>query len=168
MSFGENPRNSFLVKSAEFVKGLRSMLRCSISQVKCLIFVMFQGLHFRLGFSKMTIKLQWCSDINTRIHTMSKQANKVTQVQHIALTGKHPEKPFRNGTARQLYWQDLQARCAKGSVPVADVAAVWGDAKQAPKLPKSGKVEPPAGWMGYFCRIGVATLKVVEVPVTAK
>lgn len=82
----------------------------------------------------------------------------------VTLTGTQPEKPFRANTARDLYYKDLVAHVGKGEVALVDLYKRWEE--DAPKLPKSGKVEPPAGWVAFFCRIGVA--KVVHKQVAAK
>jgi len=97
-------------------------------------------------------------------------AAKPVQVQYVSLTGSNPVKPYRNNSARALYWQSLQQQCKaapSGKLPYATLATLWGSAQTAPQLPKSGKVEPPAGWVSYFVRMGLATVGTMQAVPTA-
>ena len=73
-------------------------------------------------------------------------------VQGWQLTGKQPAKGYRPGSARDLWWQAVQAALANGPQP----AAVLYKAHMAnpPSMPKRGKLagtcEPPAGWYSYL------------------
>lgn len=56
--------------------------------------------------------------------------------------------------ARAAWYAVLQAHQGK---PAGDFWAAC--VANPPSLPKSGVAEKPSGWLGYFVRTGVATLK---------
>jgi hypothetical protein len=56
--------------------------------------------------------------------------------------------------ARAAWYAVLQAHQGK---PAADFLAAC--TTQPPSVPKSGVVEKPSGWLSYFVRTGVASLK---------
>jgi len=70
---------------------------------------------------------------------------------------KQPAKPFRTGSARDLYWQAVQAHNGK---PLAELAAAV--AKTPPSTPAKGKlagqVEPLSGWLSWFKAQGFITI----------
>lgn len=70
---------------------------------------------------------------------------------------KQPAKPFRTGSARDLYWQAVQAHNGK---PLAELAAAV--AKTPPSTPAKGKlagqVEPLSGWLSWFKAQGLITI----------
>jgi len=65
-----------------------------------------------------------------------------------------PEKPYRAGSARDLYWIRVQAHDGK---TLADLQASVD--KEPPSQPKRGKLaqktEPLSGWVSWFTQQGL-------------
>lgn len=70
---------------------------------------------------------------------------------------RQPAKPYRQGSARALYWQAVQAHHGQ---PVAALAAAI--AANPPSQPKRGKLagqtEPLTGWLAWFKAQGVLAI----------
>lgn len=88
--------------------------------------------------------------------TTQQPAKQAGPQQYIKVVGQ-PAKPYRANSARHAWWQAVQAHNGK---PVSTfVAAVQANPPSTPTKGKlAGKVEPPAGWLGYFVRQGVVQL----------
>lgn len=70
-----------------------------------------------------------------------------------------PEKPYRSGTARDLYWQACQEYEGR---PLKEYIAFIEDPKTCPKIaPARVRTDRPpekgAGWWGFFVRNGLVT-----------
>lgn len=70
---------------------------------------------------------------------------------------KQPEKAYRTGSARDLYWERIQQYKGKTVKALRDSVE-----KEPPSTPKRGKLagkpEPLSGWLAYFQREGLVKL----------
>lgn len=83
------------------------------------------------------------------------------------LTGKQPKTLYRQGNARYLWWQFVQAQLKAGPVPTTTAhAAALATPPSTPKTGNyAGQCEPPAGWFNFFAKQGLVAK--VQVPAPA-